>query len=744
MRRLIRSTLTVLMGVQLFFFGVIPALALHDPPPDNATQVHNAVVLGRTYLLAQQNSTTGCWSDSDIVGHTALAMLAIMHSEPGGYAAQSASTKAAIDKGTGCILSRVQKDGPITDGDHRTYNTSIAIWALSDVPVTADVTAAITGGRTWLLANQRNSTDAAGRADAGGNQNNGGWYYEGGTAVTFVEHSNSSFALQGLEASGGIPAANADLAQGFFTCLQRRAPLCGDGASADGGFIYSHQLVKDGATQTSSTGSGSFALSLTGVAPTDARIVAAIAYLDASLNSSPCQNNDHTGTDLTKNWSATSTLIHYAAWANLKAHELAGIADDVNNTSNWFYKLANCLTNAQTAEGRAAGRFNASFREDDILATSFALLTLEKVTPEKQIEAAGKTIAATEGQSFSGAVASFTDADTNATAAEYTASIAWGDASTSAGTISGAKGGPFTVSGTHTYAEEKTYSVTVTITDADNATNIATATTTANVADAALNASNGAGATSTESVSTGTVTLATFKDSSNQESLANYSATVDWKDGATSTCSSTGTDCSISFNDSTGNMEVKSSHTYAEEGSYVAHVTIKDEGGATATADDTITVKDAALTASNGQAINAQQNQSTGDVVTATFTDANSKKDKADFTATIDWGDSHTSAGTVSVADNGTFSVTGSHTYTTTGSFTVKTSISDTGGSKASATAAASVAAPPTLATTGVGWLIPPWAGGYLFLAGLLLVLGVLGWWAVVRNRFAWSSRRLR
>ena len=38
----------------------------------------------------------------------------------------------------------------------------------------------------------------------------------------------------------------------------------------------------------------------------------------------------------------------------------------------------------------------------------------------------------------------------------------------------------------------------------------------------------------------------------------------------------------------------------------------------------------------------------------------------------------------------------------------------------------------------GVLWLLQS------FLAGLLLVLGVLGWWAVLRDRFAWSSKKLR
>ncbi len=579
MRRVIRPVLVPLVAMQLLIAGVSPALAFQNPPPDRATQARNAVLAGRDYLLSQQNTTSGCWSTGNgIVGVSALAVLATVHSEQGGYAGLSAAVKAAIDKGTKCLTDHVQTDGTIHDCSycgHDTYSTSIAIWALSDVPVTATVTAAITGGRTWLLDNQRNSNDPAGRADQGGNQNNGGWYYEGGKAATFVEHSNSSFALQGLEASGGVPVATANLAQGYFSCLQRRgAQLCGSGGgSKDGGFIYSQELNKGG-SQTSATGSGSFALSVTGVAPTDGRITDALAFLDASLTYNACDNNNHGSTDLSKDWSATGSLTHYGMWATLKAHELAGVVDDVNKDSNWFFKIANCLTNEQQKEGTAKGRIPASGREDDILATSFGLLTLEKVTPEKQIAATGKTITATEGTDFSGAVATITDADTNATASEYTATIDWGDDSTSVGTVSGDKGGPFTVSGSHTYADEKAYTITVTITDVDNATNGALATSTANVADAAVS-SQCAMPVNRSTAYSGPV--ASFTDASPAGTLSDFSAAVNWGDGSTSA----GT---IAGGPGTSPYTVSASHTYSATGAFTVTTTITDSGGASTTA----------------------------------------------------------------------------------------------------------------------------------------------------------------
>jgi hypothetical protein len=376
------------------------AQAFIPPPSSYATQVTTAEQAGAAYLVAQQGvgTTPGCWTSSGYTtGVTALAMLAIIHSQPAGYASLSPAYKTAVDNGTSCLLAHVITTpaayvGTIDDGAGflATYSTSISIWALSNVPSTGAVSSAIAGGRTWLLANQCN--DGSGRADAGGNVNNGGWTYEDNTnCSSSVEHSNSSFALQGLAASpGGIPAATANLAQGFWTCLQRlgpQLPHCsppGGLPDNDGGFIYYHLGAKGG-TETSATGSGSFALSLTGVLPSDPRIVASLAWLDQSLIFSPCSNNIHTVNSLLPptmpSWSplvsGIAYLTHYADWTNLKAHKLALVLDDVNDPSNWYYKLANCLTNEQLGDGH----FPASYREDDILATSFAVLTLEQVTP---------------------------------------------------------------------------------------------------------------------------------------------------------------------------------------------------------------------------------------------------------------------------------------------------------------------------------------------------------------------------
>jgi streptogramin lyase len=77
----------------------------------------------------------------------------------------------------------------------------------------------------------------------------------------------------------------------------------------------------------------------------------------------------------------------------------------------------------------------------------------------------GKTIKPTHGEAFKGAVGSFKDGAPSAIKSDFTASVNWGDNGKSAGTVSGPMGGPFSVSGTHTYAKSGKFKLIVTLTD---------------------------------------------------------------------------------------------------------------------------------------------------------------------------------------------------------------------------------------------------------------------------------------
>jgi hypothetical protein len=183
----------------------------------------------------------------------------------------------------------------------------------------------------------------------------------------------------------------------------------------------------------------------------------------------------------------------------------------------------------------------------------------------------GFTVNATEGtESSPQTVATFTDPDPKSTAAEYKATIEWGDGSSSEGTISGPTGGPFTVSGSHTYAEEGEYDIKVTITDTDDAGNTATVHSTAKVADAALHSSCAAAPVSLQAFAGPTATFT--DDDPGGMSPPDYGATIEWGDSS----SSSGT---VSPGTGHGPYTVSGAHTYTTTGTFTITTTIKDAGG---------------------------------------------------------------------------------------------------------------------------------------------------------------------
>ncbi|TMC43074.1 MAG: hypothetical protein E6J25_06610 [Chloroflexi bacterium] len=84
---------------------------------------------------------------------------------------------------------------------------------------------------------------------------------------------------------------------------------------------------------------------------------------------------------------------------------------------------------------------------------------------------APKSFVATASQSSSQVVASFSDgAGAQAAVADFTATIKWGDNTTSAGTVTKTADGKFDVSGSHTYATSGTKTLSITVVDEEGAT----------------------------------------------------------------------------------------------------------------------------------------------------------------------------------------------------------------------------------------------------------------------------------
>jgi hypothetical protein len=140
-----------------------------------------------------------------------------------------------------------------------------------------------------------------------------------------------------------------------------------------------------------------------------------------------------------------------------------------------------------------------------------------------------------------------------------------------------------------------------------------------------------------------------------------------------------------------GGFNISGAHTYAEEGSYNAKVTITDDGGSTANVTTHVSVADAPLIAS-GVTLGVGESAPLNNTVMASFTDANPNAGVSDFGATINWGDGTSSLGTVVANSHGGFDVIGNHVYAEEGSYTATINITDTGGSRATATSNVTVA----------------------------------------------------
>jgi hypothetical protein len=284
---------------------------------------------------------------------------------------------------------------------------------------------------------------------------------------------------------------------------------------------------------------------------------------------------------------------------------------------------------------------------------------------------AGLSLTAVEGAPSGGPVATFTDANPNSKTTDFTASIDWGDGTTTDAIIT-SDGSEFVVLGNHTYSTEGPYAINVSILDEGGSR--ASPGTTINVSDAALSASGTTfaaveGAPFSELV-------ATFTDANPLAVASDFSATINWGDGNISPGS---------VNASGGSFIVTGSHTYADEAAYGITVNITDIGGqATTSAGSTAQVGDAALAAS-GLTLPVTEGVSFTKVV-ATFTDANPSATVSEFSATINWGEEATSAGTIQFnPESGCFEVLGNYMYGDENSHAITVTISDTGGSTATA-----------------------------------------------------------
>jgi hypothetical protein len=208
--------------------------------------------------------------------------------------------------------------------------------------------------------------------------------------------------------------------------------------------------------------------------------------------------------------------------------------------------------------GAAPPTFNGTF---SLAGTALAALTVT-----------GVPLTVPEGTAFSGTVANFTDTDVSQPAANFTATVDWGDGTTSAGTITGSAG-TFAVSGNHTYADEGSFAVQVTVNDIANAST-GSSTSTATVSERDVLTGTGLAIAAIQG-NPFNGAVANFSDTFAGNVASDFTATINWGDGATTAGTISGSGASFT---------VSGSHTYSNVGSFTLTVTMSDDAPGTATA----------------------------------------------------------------------------------------------------------------------------------------------------------------
>lgn len=340
-------------------------------------------------------------------------------------------------------------------------------------------------------------------------------------------------------------------------------------------------------------------------------------------------------------------------------------------------------------------RFSLEFLEDRLLLDGKPPLGPALLAAIFPITAQGATVTGVAGTPITGTIATFTSADPVATISNFTATINWGDLTSSAGTITqpGGVGTKFIVTGTHNYALALTYPVTVTINDVGGAS--ATANSTAVVADAPLTVTAFTIPAPVFEGSTYGGQVATLVTGNTLATPSSFVATIDWGDGAINAGVITPTGTPGTFA-----ITPDAVHTFGLAATYPVTVQVISLGGSRGSATQNVQVLDAPIVQVPGNPITGVAGNPFSGVV-VTFTQF-PLTPPSSFTASINWGDGVISPGTVAAGSNGQFTVSGTHTFVINNTFTVQVTITDTAGTTATLPVTANVADAPLTSKAAV------------------------------------------
>ncbi len=321
---------------------------------------------------------------------------------------------------------------------------------------------------------------------------------------------------------------------------------------------------------------------------------------------------------------------------------------------------------------------------------------------------------------------------------EYSAVINWGDGAQSAGlgpvTIQfvadlGGGNAEYGVYSYHTYAEATTPSNpdTLTINVADNTGpgNVQAQSGPVQVNDTPLTpAFTPTTVSTTAGAGLTNLTVGQFVDTNPLATASDYAVQVNWGDGQFSAGTVVPYQTAIQLGGAGVEFTVEASHTYTTTGSFTVATSINDIGGSFLKETLPVTVSSAALQQATAAPVNAVEGiPFTGTV--ASFVDPNPGDTASSFTATINWGNGDSTAGSV-VASGTSFIVTAvdpssthGYAYPEEGIYNISVSVKGPSGAQFTVFSTATVADAPLTATgltLGVApnpiiYTFPPFSG---------------------------------
>ncbi len=422
-------------GVLCALLPVLAAAALLLPGAASAKMlgqwthqdVNAAIASGVGYLTGQQNPD-GSIGKSFPVPETALAITSFGVQDGGHFAKLPANQQAVLQKAVNWLLTQQESSGAF-GSQYPTYSTGLALLALSfsgDVPTTpaGAVPGAIAKGRAFLLGEQQTAGSEGGLCQStgelgkglGGQNYCGGWNY-GPPSCCRSDESNTGFAMTGLAATGGVPAAAALLNQGWQRNVQEFSGNTYGSSSLrnDGGASYEPGINEgDFSSNANDSGTNLFGFGFDGVPATDPAVKASMKFDEDVLNAYELQQTDLLGkggtnpldamhmiyhTGKTEDGACTPDAascdwltapfeggFHYSIFALTKGFSQY-LPANIGEPSNYYAKVVDLLLEQQHTAGGETGSWPTDPRDDptSITATGFAILALGRVGAPAQI-----------------------------------------------------------------------------------------------------------------------------------------------------------------------------------------------------------------------------------------------------------------------------------------------------------------------------------------------------------------------